>query len=110
VLGCEWLVVSKDPVRKVNVIGFDAEHARKKGLSVFTADTIANATEQRSNVITQLNRDYEVKESFAEAGDPNRNPVESKAIKWLKGAGERLLNQRGLRTSFGSGRINTLLW
>jgi hypothetical protein len=31
----------EDPVRKVNLVGFDAEHARKKGLSVVTADTIA---------------------------------------------------------------------
>jgi hypothetical protein len=51
-----------------------------------------NANEQRSGIVTQLNRDYEVKESLSEAGHPNQNPVESRAIKWLKRAGERLLN------------------
>jgi hypothetical protein len=35
-----------------------------------------NATEQKSHIITQLNREYEVRESFAEAGYPNQNPVE----------------------------------
>ena len=54
-----------------------------------------NAPEQKSHVVTQLNRDYGIKESFAEAGYPNQNPVESKAIKWLKRAGERLLNHTG---------------
>ena len=54
-----------------------------------------NAMEQKSQVITQLNREYDVKESFAEAGYPTQNPVESHAIKWLKRAGERLLNHTG---------------
>jgi hypothetical protein len=35
-----------------------------------------NATEQKSNIVTQLNRDYELKESLAEVGYPNQNPVE----------------------------------
>jgi hypothetical protein len=55
-----------------------------------------NATEQKSNVVTQLNRDFDVKESFAEVGYPNQNPVESHAIKWLKRSGERLLNHTGV--------------
>jgi hypothetical protein len=54
-----------------------------------------NAPEQKSHVVTQINRDYEVMESFAEAGNPNQNPVESQAIRWLKRAGERLLNHTG---------------
>jgi hypothetical protein len=54
-----------------------------------------NAPEQKSHVITQMNREFEVKETFAEAGYPNQNPVESQAVKWLKRAGERLLNQTG---------------
>jgi hypothetical protein len=54
-----------------------------------------NAPEQKSHIVTQLNREYEIKESFAEAGYPNQNPVESQAIKWLKRAGERLLNHTG---------------
>jgi hypothetical protein len=40
VLGKEWSIIAKDPVRKVNLVDFDAAHARKKGLSIVTADTI----------------------------------------------------------------------
>jgi hypothetical protein len=40
VLGQEWLIIAMDPVRKINLVGFDAAHARKKGLSIVTADTI----------------------------------------------------------------------
>ena len=54
-----------------------------------------NASEQKSKKITEMNREYEVKESFSETGNPNQNHVESQAIKWLKRAGERLLNHTG---------------
>jgi hypothetical protein len=54
-----------------------------------------NAPEQKSKIISQMNRDLEVKESFSEVGYPNQNPVESQAIKWIKRAGERLMNQTG---------------
>jgi hypothetical protein len=37
----EWLIVSRDPTRKVNSIGFEDAHARKQGLSRVTADTMA---------------------------------------------------------------------
>jgi hypothetical protein len=30
VLGQEWLIIAMDPVRKINLVGFDAAHARKK--------------------------------------------------------------------------------
>jgi hypothetical protein len=40
VLGKEWRILAIDPVRKVNLVGFDALHARKKGLSIVTVDTI----------------------------------------------------------------------
>jgi hypothetical protein len=40
VLGKEWLIVSKDTIRNVNLVGFDAAHAHKKGLSIVTAGTI----------------------------------------------------------------------
>jgi hypothetical protein len=36
-----------------------------------------NATKQRSRIVTQLDREYEVQESFSEVGYPNQNPVES---------------------------------
>jgi hypothetical protein len=41
VLEKEWLIVLRDTIRKVNLIGFDAAHAREQGLSVVTVDTIA---------------------------------------------------------------------
>jgi hypothetical protein len=40
VLGRKWLIIAKDAVRNVNLMGFDAEHVRKKGLSEVNADTI----------------------------------------------------------------------
>ena len=39
------MVVSSDPIRKVNLVGFDAAHARKKGLSIVIADTIARTAD-----------------------------------------------------------------
>jgi hypothetical protein len=53
------------------------------------------APEQEESMITKINQEYGIKESFAEEGNPNQNPVESQAIKWLKHAGERLLNKTG---------------
>jgi hypothetical protein len=40
VLGKKWRILAIDPVRKVNLVGFDALHARKKELSIVTANTI----------------------------------------------------------------------
>jgi hypothetical protein len=51
VLGREWLVIATDPVRKVNLVGFDAEHANKKSLSVVTADTIAKTEDGREIIL-----------------------------------------------------------
>ena len=53
------------------------------------------AMEQKSNEIIQLNREFEVKDSWSEPRYPNQNPVEALAIKWLKKAAERLLNHTG---------------
>jgi hypothetical protein len=46
------------------------------------------ASEQKESMVTKITREYVIKESFAEAGNPNQNPVQSQAIKWLKRAGE----------------------
>jgi hypothetical protein len=45
VLGKEWRIQAVDPVRRVNLVGFDAAYARKKGLSIVTADTIVRTDE-----------------------------------------------------------------
>jgi hypothetical protein len=171
VLGRDWLIVSEDPLRRINLIGFDAAYAQKRGLLLVTADTIVMtedgqevilrahqsvsnpltrttllsevrgggggafcaqvlyglgltshclnvygmdsksqvpevykrfihdegipsglhrdlAPEQKESMVTKITREYVIKESFAEAGNPNQNPVQSQAIKWLKRAGE----------------------
>ena len=53
------------------------------------------APEQKETLITRINQEHNVQESFAEAGNPHQNPVESQAIEWLKRSGERLLNKTG---------------
>jgi hypothetical protein len=45
VLGHQMLVVSTDPLRRINLVGLDAAHAMKKGLSIVTADTIAQTAD-----------------------------------------------------------------
>jgi hypothetical protein len=45
VLGKEYSIVATDPVRKVNLIGFDETYARKKGLSIVTADTLVRTAD-----------------------------------------------------------------
>jgi hypothetical protein len=51
VLGSEWRIVSSDPVRKVNLVGFDAAYASKRGLSIVTADTIAKTVEGKEIIL-----------------------------------------------------------
>jgi hypothetical protein len=53
------------------------------------------AAEQRSQAFIQLNREMEVKDTFSEPGNPQQNPVESHAIRWLKKASQRLMNWVG---------------
>jgi hypothetical protein len=50
------------------------------------------APEEDSREIQAINREYHIKDKFAEPGYPNQNPVESMAIRWLKKASERLMN------------------
>jgi hypothetical protein len=40
ILGRGWLIVSEDPFRRINLVGFDAAHTQKRGLRLVTADTI----------------------------------------------------------------------
>jgi hypothetical protein len=53
------------------------------------------AEEQNSKQFAEMDREYNVRDSFLEAGYPNQNPVEAMAIKWLKHAAERLMNHTG---------------
>jgi hypothetical protein len=62
-----------------------------------------NAAELKSRKISQLNLDYSVKESFAEAGNPNQNHVEVQAIKWIKGWRASAKPYRSTRFRFDMG-------
>jgi hypothetical protein len=44
----------------------------------------------KDKYLTKINCEHKIKESFAEAGNPNQNPMEFKAIKWLKHSEECL--------------------
>jgi hypothetical protein len=57
VLGQEWLIVSTDPIKKINLVGFDAAYARKRGLSIVTADTIV-PTEDGDETILRASQSF----------------------------------------------------
>jgi hypothetical protein len=47
VLSKEWLVIATDPVTRVNLVGFDPAHAKKRRLAIVTADTIVRTTDEK---------------------------------------------------------------
>jgi hypothetical protein len=51
VLCREWMIVSTAPVPFLNLVGFDAAHARTKGLSAVTADTIARTVDGNETIL-----------------------------------------------------------
>jgi hypothetical protein len=55
ILGKEWLIIAQDPVRRVNLVGFDPRHARKQGLAIVTADNIV-ATETGNEIIIRVHQ------------------------------------------------------
>jgi hypothetical protein len=55
VLGRDWLIVSEDPLRRINLIGFDAAYAQKRVLLLVTADTIV-MTEDGQEVILRAHQ------------------------------------------------------
>jgi hypothetical protein len=51
VLGRDWPIVSEDPFRRINLVGFDAAHAQKRGLRLVTVDTIAMTVEGQEVIL-----------------------------------------------------------
>ena len=54
-----------------------------------------NAQEEQSEEVKNIHRELYIKDGYSEPYQPNQNPVESKAIKWLKQASHVLLDRRG---------------
>jgi len=52
-----------------------------------------NSKAQQSDKVADLNRKYLIDDNFSEAYFQNQNPVESRAIQWLKRNGEALMNR-----------------
>jgi hypothetical protein len=55
-----------------------------------------NSQTQRSHKVTEMNRDYLVKDEWSEAHYQNQNPVESRAIKWLKESAHTLMDRKNV--------------
>ena len=53
------------------------------------------APEAKSTLISELNRKMLVKDSWAEAGHPNQNPVEAQGVNPLKKGAEMVMNRTG---------------
>ena len=54
-----------------------------------------NAKDEQSEEVQEIQRTYMIKDGFSEPDHPHQNPVESKAIKWLKQASHVLLDRSG---------------
>src|SRR5687767_5018070 len=54
-----------------------------------------NAKEEQSETITEINREYMIKDQFTEPYHPQQNPVESNAIRYLKNQIHVLLDRTG---------------
>ena len=54
-----------------------------------------NAKSQKSQVITEINRELIVADSFTEPHHPHQNPAEGGGVKYLKSRSEILMNQSG---------------
>jgi hypothetical protein len=66
----------------------------KKGLLKSYDETIYQT--QWSRKVTEMNRDYLVKDEWSEAHYQNQNPVESRAIKWLKESAHTLMDRKNV--------------
>ena len=51
--------------------------------------------EEQSEEVTNINRDYMIKDQFTEPYHPQQNPVESSAIRYLKSHVQLLLDNTG---------------
>ncbi|HEY8522855.1 MAG TPA: hypothetical protein VIL14_03760, partial [Nitrososphaeraceae archaeon] len=54
-----------------------------------------NAKEEQSETVKEINREYMVKDQLTEPYHPQQNPVESNAIRYLKGQVSHLLDMTG---------------
>ena len=54
-----------------------------------------NAPEEQSNQVQEIQRNLYVKDQFSEEYNPQQNPVEGRAIRWLKQASHALLDRTG---------------
>ena len=54
-----------------------------------------NAQEEKSSEVLDIQRNLYVKDQFSEAYNPQQNPVEGRAIRWLKMASHTLLDRTG---------------
>jgi hypothetical protein len=54
-----------------------------------------NAKEENSAAVLEIQRDLLIKDEFSEAYHQHQNPVESRAINWLKRASHALLDRTG---------------
>ena len=55
-----------------------------------------NAKEENNDAVVQVHRDLLIKDEFNEPHHPQQNPVESRAIKWLKESSLVLMNRLGV--------------
>ena len=55
------------------------------------------APEQKIQELVNLNRDYMVRDSFAEPYHPNQNPAESLGVKVIKTAARMIMNRTGAK-------------
>ena len=54
-----------------------------------------NAQEEKSYMVTAIQRSLLIKDEFSEAYNPQQNSVEGRAIRWLKMASHALLDRTG---------------
>ena len=54
-----------------------------------------NAKEEQSEVVKDINREFMIKDQYTEPYHPQQNPVETSAIRYLKGQIQIVLDQTG---------------
>jgi hypothetical protein len=54
-----------------------------------------NAKEEQSAAIIDIHCEFYIKDQFSEPYHPQQNPVESKAINWIKNMSHVLLDRQG---------------
>jgi hypothetical protein len=86
----------------INVYGMKAKSDVPKTYKAFLRDEGSptklhcdGAAKQKSTVMCEINRDHGIQESFLEPKNPWHNPVETRAIKWLRQSTMKLLDHTG---------------